>query len=179
VLFSDQSKLGLSGVFERCARSTVVRSAQDVCDVASGSSGVPLADGPVLIITTSSFSFRLVTIFHLDDNDANRHYFVPDGSESSLQEGFAEVANLCCGAVNRAMSELFPHMAMSIPCGLSARCVEHLAQLKPEYTARFGITINDTVKVGVTLCMCCTAPVDIPLTLSNTTQQSSGELEMF
>jgi hypothetical protein len=178
VLFSDQSRRGLARVFERCARSAVVRSPQDVCEITAEPAGAGFGADQLLVITTSSFRFRLLTLFHLPDNESNRAYFVPEGSGVSLQEGFAEVANLCCGALNREISPLFPHLAMSIPCRLDARCLDHLPQLNPQYTARFSININSAVKVGVTLCMCCTAQVDIPATL-NAVQQSSGELEMF
>jgi hypothetical protein len=178
VLLSDQSRQGLAGVFERCARSAVMRSQEDVCEITAAAPEAGFTADPLLVITTSSFTFRLLTIFHVEDNEANRAYFVPADSSISLQEGFAEVANLCCGALNREIAPLFPHLAMSIPCRLSARCIDHLPQLNPEYTARFSININSSVRVGVTLCMCCTAPVDIPATL-NAVQQSSGELEMF
>jgi hypothetical protein len=177
-MFSDQSRQGLSGAFERAARSTVTRSADDVCEITAEPAGTGFGGDSLLVITTSSFSFRLLTLFHLEDTEANRAYFLPAGSAVSLQEGFAEVANLCCGALNREISPLFPHLAMSIPCRLSSRCIDHLPQLDPEYIARFRININSAVRVGVTLCMCCTAQVDIPATL-NAVQHASGELEMF
>jgi hypothetical protein len=40
------------------------------------------------------------------------------------------------------------------------------------------ISINGTVQLSVTLCMCCTAPVEIP-TPSAVAEQATGELEMF
>jgi hypothetical protein len=177
VLFSDQSRRGLVSVFERCARTSLVRSQDDAFEISSAPAA-SAAGGSLLIITTSSFSFRLLTIFHVDDNEANRGYFVPASSGLSLQDSFAEVANLCCGALNREIAPCFPHLAMSIPCQLSALCLEHLPQLNPEYIVGLKITINSVVSIGVTLCMCCTAAVEIPMT-PIAVQQSSGALEMF
>jgi len=177
MLFSDQSRQGLINVFERCARSSLPRSQGDAFEISSTPAAIRAGD-PLLLITTSSFAFRLLTIFHVTDNETNRTYFVPAATGVSLQEGFAEVANLCCGAINREIGTRFPHLAMSIPSRLSAGCLEHLPQLRPDCIVKFTVTINSTVKVGVTLCMCCTAPVEIPLTL-NSVHQSSGELEMF
>ena len=164
-------------VFERCAQASLARSQDDVFEIAAAPTA-SLGGDFLLIITTSSFSFRLLTIFHVEDNETNRAYFVPASSGVSLQEGFAEVANMCCGALNREIGPCFPHLAMSIPSRLSARCVEHLPQLNADYIGRFTININSAVRLGVTLCMCCTAPVEIPLT-QNSVQQSGGELEMF
>jgi hypothetical protein len=179
-VFSEQSRQNLAGVFERAARSTMVRSQEDVCVIAREPAGAAAAatGDPLLVITTSSFNFRLLTIFQVSDTDANRAYFVPTGAGCTLQEGFAEVANLCCGALNREISLVYPHLAMSVPSRLSPECLEYLAQLNPEYTSRFTVSINTTAKLAVTLCMCCTAPVDIPLGVA-TAAQSSGELEMF
>jgi hypothetical protein len=67
---------------------------------------------------------------------------------------------------------------MSIPTQLSPQCMDSLPQLKPEYTSRHTVAINVGVQVSVTLCMCCSAAVDIPATLAQG-QTTSGELEMF
>jgi hypothetical protein len=158
----------------------MVRSQDDVCEIMAEPPDPTAAIGtdPLLVITISSFAFRLMTLFHVVDNDANRAYFVPAGAGCTLQEGFAEVANLCSGALSREMSPIFPHMAMSIPSRLNAQCIDSLAQLKPEHTSRHTIAINNTVQVTVTLCMCCSAPVDIPVTIAQQ-QAASGELEIF
>jgi hypothetical protein len=178
-VFSEQSRQNLAGVFERAARSTMVRSQEDVCEIAREPAGAAASStDPLLVITTSSFNFRLLTIFQVSDTAANRAYFLPAGAGCTIQEGFAEVANLCCGALNREISLVYPHLAMSVPSRLSPECLEYLAQLNPEYTSRFTVSINTTAKLAVTLCMCCTAPVDIPMGAA-TAGQSNGELEMF
>ena len=176
-MLSAQSRQNLANVFERAARSTILRSQEDALQITAEPSMAAASD-PLLVITTSSFAFRLLTIFHVADNDANRAYFLPAGAGGTLQEGLAEVVNLCCGAFNREISTVFPHLAMSVPSRLSAQCLDYLPQLKPEYTSRFTVSINGTVKMDVTLCMCCSAPVDIPVTLA-APGQTSGELEMF
>jgi hypothetical protein len=180
-VLSDQSRQNLANLFERAAHATLLRSPEHSWEITreSGNATGALAAGePLLVITTSSFRFRLLTLFHVADNQANRDYFAPGATGGTVQDGFAEVANLCCGALNREISAIYSHLAMSVPSRLSGACLEYLVQLEPEYTSRFTITINGTARVGVTLCMCCTAPVDIPVTLA-TAEQSSGELELF
>jgi hypothetical protein len=179
-VLSDQSRQGLASAFERAARATIVRSQDDACQIlAEPPDGTAaFSADPLLVITISSFAFRLLTLFQVADNDANRAYFLPPGADCTLQEGFAEVANLCCGALSREISSVFAHLAMSIPSRLSPQCMDSLAQLKPEYTSRHTVAINIGVQVSVTLCMCCSAAVDIPVTLAQG-QTTSGELEMF
>ena len=163
-------------MFERAARSTILRSQEDAWEITTGPATATVRN-PLMVITTSSFAFRLLTIFQVADNDANRAYFLPEGAAGTLQEGFAEVVNLCCGALSREISSVFPHVAMSAPSRLSAQCIEYLPQLKPEYISRFTISINGAVKVDITLCMCCSAAVDIPALAA--VEQTSGELELF
>jgi hypothetical protein len=179
-VLSDQSRQGLDSAFERAARATIVRSQDDACQILGEppDGTAAFSADPLLVITISSFAFRLLTLFQVADNAANRAYFLPAGADCTLQEGFAEVANLCCGALSREISSVFPHLAMSIPTPLSAQCMDSLPQLKPEYTSRHTVAINSGVQVSVTLCMCCSADVDIPATLAQG-QTTSGELEMF
>ena len=179
-MLSDQSRQGLDSAFERAARGTLVRSQDDACQIVTESADgtAALSADPLLVITISTFAFRLLTLFQVADNDANRAYFLAPGADCTLQEGFAEVANLCSGALSREMSSIFPHLAMSIPSRLSPQCLDSLAQLKPDYTSRHTVAINIGVQVSVTLCMCCSAPVDIPVTIAQQ-QAASGELEIF
>jgi hypothetical protein len=180
-VLSDQSRQGLTSAFERAARTTIVRSQDDACQIlaepADGTTA--FSADPLLVITISSFAFRLLALFQVADNDANRAYFLAAGAGCTLQEGFAEVANLCCGALSREISSAFPHLAMSTPCSLGPQCMHSLAQLKPEYTSRHTVAINSGVQVNVTLCMCCSAAVDIPTTLAQEQTAASGELEIF
>ena len=175
-MFSAQSKQNLTAVFERAARATILRSQEDSWEITREPPSATAGD-PLMVITTSSFAFRLLTIFQLADNDANRAYFMPAGAGDSLQEGLAEVVNLCCGALNREIAGIFPHLAMSVPSRLSAACIEYLPQLKPEFTSRLTVSINSAVKVDITLCMCCSAATDIPPLAA--VEQASGELEFL
>ena len=158
----------------------MVRAPEDVCDITPeppAAAGSATGDR-LMVITLSSFTFRLLTIFQVHDNEANRAYFLQAAVGRTLEEEFAEVANLCCGALNRQMAAFFPHLAMSIPYMLNEACLDHLPHLKPAYTRRFTISINDSVKVSVTLCMCCSAPVAIPVS-APVVEQTTGELELF
>ena len=89
-----------------------------------------------------------------------------------------ELANLCCGALSREMSGHFPHLAMSIPYTLNGRCMGLLGELKPQYQSSYEITINESVRLQATLCMCCYAPIDIPAG-SLAVEENSGELQLF
>jgi hypothetical protein len=176
---NEQSKQNIELAFHRALRASVTRAPGDVCAIAPAA-GPELrehADGKLLVVTISSFVFRLLTLFQVAANPATREYYVSTAGQS-LDEAFREVANLCCGALNRELSQHIPHLAMSIPYTLSSQCIAFLGELRPQYLSSSAITINDTVQLQATLCMCCSAAVEFaasPVVL----EQSSGELELF
>ena len=194
-MLSDQTKQNIEQVFHKSLRATLIRAPEDICVITAAVA--PKVAGPkevshrevglrvvaqpsdsLLVITISSFVFRLLTLFRVATNPATGAYYTGGTSGQSLEEAFCEVANLCCGAFNRELSQHFPHLAMSIPYTLSGPCLEYLEELKPQYLSSSTITINDTVQLQATLCMCCSVPVDFVASTA-ATEPSSGELEMF
>jgi hypothetical protein len=176
---SEQAKSGIEQFLHRALRATLTRAPGDVCTLTpAAGSGLPALPGEtLLVVTISSFVFRLLTLFQLAANPATRAYYA-GGAGQSLDEAFREVANMCCGALSRELSGHFPHLAMSVPYALSAQCSAFLRELQPQYLASTAITINDTVQLQATLCMCCSAPVDFAASEA-VIEHNGGELEMF
>ncbi len=129
------------------------------------------------MITTSSFAFRLLIMFHVSATPETRAYYGA-GSDAGMQTAFAEIANLCCGALNRELVRDFPHLGMSIPYFLSGQCMGCLDELKPDHVSHYGITVNGSVQLTATLCICCSAPVEIAARL-HAVAETTGELELF
>jgi hypothetical protein len=179
-VISDRSKQNLELAFHRAARESLVRNPSDACDISPAQSDLPAEQlsGEVLLITISSFAFRLLTIFYVANTPAARAYYFKDSGDQRICEVFAEVANLCCGAFNRELAHSFSHLAMSIPYTLSGQCMVFLDELKPQYLSSYGITINDSVQVRATLCMHCSAPVDVVVSAARL-EDNSGALELF
>jgi hypothetical protein len=179
---SIQTKQNIEHAFHRAARAGLLRAPGDVCNIEPlerGKLGEQPA-GNLLVITISSFVFRLLTIFRIAENPVNRAYYVRGSADRTLDEAFSEVANMCCGALNRELSGSFAHLAMSIPYALSGQCIAFLGELKPQYSPSYAITINDSVRLQVTLCMCCSAPVDVAAsTAAVAVAENGGELELF
>ena len=78
----------------------------------------------------------------------------------------------------RELSAHFPHVAMSIPYVLGSQCIGFIEQMHAQYLAGFMVTINNLVQLQVTLCMCCSGPVDISKA-GPAAEENAGELEMF
>jgi hypothetical protein len=179
IVLSEQTKQSIEQAFHRSLRASLTRAPEDVCAIApvSGSGEVGQPGEILLVVTLSSFVFRLLTLFQVGADAATRAYYV-SVAQQSLDEAFREFANMCCGALNRELSQQIPHLAMSIPYFLSSQCLEFLGELRPSFLSRSAVTINDSVRLQVTLCMCCSAAVDF-VASAPVAAATSGELEMF
>jgi hypothetical protein len=178
-VISAHAKDSIERIFFQAARSRLPADSSHACEIrpASPHEGGAAAGTDVVVLTISSIFFRLLLILHFDHDDATRAYYLGTG-QGSLNESLLEVGNLCCGAMNQRLVEYFPDLGMSTPYALSSHCVRYLDQLKPDYVASYRATINDTVRIGATLCVCADAPVDFVAELSETVE-SVGELELF
>ena len=178
-MISEQSKSSISAALHRAAKTTLVRADTDVFEINSVSDRDEAIKGSsLLLITISSFVFRLLTIFEVSSAPSTQAYYAGTAAQPDISEQFAEFANMFCGALNRELSVHFPHMAMSIPYKLNGRCKTYLDGLRPQFRSTNDIIINDSVQVRVTLCMRCMSPVDIPASMTEV-DHSGGELELF
>jgi len=183
-VISDQARHVIDRIFGDAVRANLPMSPSDRVEL--GTSRPPAnRDAPVpevMVITSSSFLFRLLTVFDVDGNPQSAGYFSRGRNDVPLVESFAEVANLCCGAINRELSRYFPHLGMSTPYVLSGRCLDFLGDLKPQHVARYEVAINDSVRVGATLCLCGSATLDFTpsaVSAADSADADTGELELF
>ena len=179
-MLSAQTTKNISDAFHRSVQATLVRNAGDACLIvpATAADTGARAAAKLLMITISSFSFRLVTVFRVPQEQQTNDYYTA-GAKNTLDEVFAEVANMCCGAFGRELSSQFKHLAMSVPYGLDAHCVDFLGNLQPSFQASYDITINAAERIWAAIFMCCKQPVEFAPAAAVETSHAGGELELF
>jgi hypothetical protein len=178
-MLSEKATKNIADAFRRAAGATLVRDAADVCSIeAAGAAAVPGLGDELLMITISSFAFRLVTVFEVSAKQPTSDYYTA-GRQTTLNEAFAEVANMCCGALGRELSAQFKHLAMSIPYALESQCTAFLQELAPRFQASYDITINTAARLRATLCVCCNRPIEFAAVSEASTEAAGGELELF
>ncbi|VVE69118.1 hypothetical protein PCA31118_03084 [Pandoraea captiosa] len=198
-MISAHARDSFERILHKAARTRLARAADAPCDIAPlgvrygtpgtqgtpddavlPESGVDLAarHAHVVVLTISGIDFRMLLVLHFDEDDATKAYFVGDDPDKSFREAFLEISNLCCGAINQELLGYFPDLGMSTPYVLSARCVPHLMQLRPNHLASWDITLDGSVRLAATLCVCAHAPLDFHAEVSDA-HDSGGELELF
>jgi hypothetical protein len=157
----------------------------------------PAASGAheVVMLTVSSYRFRVLLFIHFQRNDATRMHLAAlandlsgglDGSgvagamrDERFADAMMERGNLCCGALNRELSRFFPHLGMSTPCILHGSALEHLGALRPSTTRHYRAELAPGVVMHLTLAICAFADIDFAFGEEMMESNASGELEMF
>ncbi|WP_175815058.1 hypothetical protein [Burkholderia diffusa] len=190
-MISAQARAGFERIFFDAARTRLASggacdirpSAADPHDPARATSrSKPKVPEYVVVLTISALHFRLLLALRFRDDDPTRRHFAAAASGASTQrpltEAFMEVANLCCGAINQALTAPFPDLGMSTPYLLSGASVDYLPALNPDHVAAYDVTLDGDVRIGATLCVCANAPVDFDMPEAASVD-TGGELELF
>ncbi len=179
-MISQRAKQGIDYIFAKSVKANLALASGDVCDIQmlSGNKSGEFSEKNIVVLTITSFLFRVLTIFHVDEDAATRNYFLKEGSDKTFLEVFSEIGNLCVGSMNRDLLRHFPHLGMSTPYTLDSRCIQFINELNPAHLSRHAITINDAVRLQATLCMCVYAPIDFVVDRS-AVEEETGGLELF
>lgn len=181
-MISEQAKQGIDYIFAKSAKASLVLDQGDDCSINAlpGGKCEAFREKDIVVLTISSFLFRVLTIFHIGEDQETRNYFLKKTANKSkpFSEVFSEVGNLCSGKMNHELLRYFPHLGMSTPYTLSSRCLPFLSELNPGYLSRHDIKINGSAHLQATICMCGYAPVDFTVDKSEVVDET-GALELF
>lgn len=177
-MISEQFKQGIDQIFCKAVKKSIIRDVSDTCDIQPWTARSDLEKADIFVLTISSLLFRVLTIFHIDDDPQTRDYFLKSSSNTSFDEIFYEISNMNSGVMNQELLRYFSHLGMSTPYKLNGGCLSYLSELNSGYISRHAITINGSIRLHATLCMSGYAPVDF--TFEETKDaDTSGELEFF
>jgi hypothetical protein len=179
-MISEHAKQGLNFVFTRAAKANLILDGSDSIEIEQlrGTTVVETPEDQILVLTVASYVFRLLVIFHINNDPLTTRYFTRNNVSSSLNEVIGEIGNLCCGAINRDLGNHFLHMGMSTPYLLESKCIPFLSELKPTYISQHRISINQSVQLHATLCLCAYAPMDFKID-TTVAAEDTGALELF
>jgi hypothetical protein len=179
-VISEQAKHAVNYIFTKAAKANLSVTPSDTVEVVQlpdrGIADIPGKN--IVVLTISSYLFRLLTIFHINDDRATESYFAKSQPERDFHEVFGEFGNLCVGAMNRDMGKHFLHLGMSTPYVLESPSLPFLSELKPAYLARHQIGINNDVSLHATLCLSAYAPIDFRVD-TDVVEEETGMIEMF
>ena len=162
---SDSAKRGLEQLFIRSVSSHLAVSSDDqvVVEPLAAHREAPVVEDEFYVLTIANFFFRVLVIFHFQENESTQSYFSRQEGKLGFADVFPEVCNMCCGALSRELGVYFPHLGMSTPERLGQACLPFLDLLRPAHTARFSLTINQHIALHATLAVVTYRPLDFRL----------------
>ncbi|MCA1323861.1 hypothetical protein [Herbaspirillum sp. alder98] len=139
----------------------------------------------MVVLTVSSYLFRVMVMFHFTPDAATRAHFArlnkvapAELGEQAFMDAIAECGNLCCGVLNRDLGNFFPHLGMSTPNVIDSRCAAYLQALNATHVRHFAVDIPDTRRFHVSLCISAYADMDFTVSAQEI-EVDTGELELF
>ncbi|MGZ5026207.1 MAG: hypothetical protein ACXWE9_03235 [Methylobacter sp.] len=183
-MISKQAQNGFEFIFKKSVLANITTSADDFCEIEAVSDREEINEDEFAVLTISSTFFRFLVLFHFKSNDATKNYFVRSSNaeqedSSAFRDAFQEFCNICCGAMNRELHKNYHFLGMSTPYVLLRQCSPFIAALDPGYVQRYRITVNNSLTLHATLCVCDYDDVDFEADTRVEEEDTSGELELF
>jgi hypothetical protein len=184
-MISQPARDGFDHLLTRALRASLTVSDEQPCDINVISDLDAIEASTMVVLTVSSYLFRLIVMLHFSPDQATRDHvahvnkIVPDEmTEQSFHDAIAECGNICCGILNRDLGPIFPHIGMSTPNIIDTRCAAYLDMLNCGHIQHFEVNIEQAPMFHVSLCVCDYADLDFAIDV-NEAGADTGELELF
>lgn len=183
-MISEQAQMGFDYIFRKAVMANITASPDDSCAIELINDAEEICENEFSILTISSTSFRLMTLFYFNSDDATKKHFTRgsdniDEDNAAFKDAFMEYCNICCGVINRSLTKDYPYLGMSTPYILLRPCIHFISALKPGYVTHYRITINNALVLHATLCVFDHGIVDFTVDTNEVEEESTGELELF
>jgi hypothetical protein len=144
----------------------------------------PLSENKVVLLTVSSYLFRLIVMIYFTEDTSTREHFARvyrttpcKMNGQAFLDAICECANMVVGTLNRDLATVFHSVGMSTPNIIDRNCATYLGTLNFGYAKTFHAMVNGEKSFHVTLGV--TEFDDLDFTVAATGEENTGELEMF
>jgi hypothetical protein len=179
---SERARKGLDCFVMRAAQATLAAEPSD-CLIAPIESDTQGTD--VVMLTISSYTFRMLLFLHFEGTHATRMHFAKlcrkakdEMTDAQFHDVMMERGNLLCGAINRDLAVYFPYIGMSTASVLGQQATAHLGAVQAKYARQYRAEVSPTVVLHITLALCIYDDLDFPFETHAETKVVS-ELEIF
>lgn len=141
-----------------------------------------------IMLTVSSYTFKIFALLHFTDNEETRQY-VAEALKTSAEnlernkfyDYLSELGNTFCGAFKRELGKYFPHTGMSTPNILESGCLSHMQDIDFEYETHYEIKIKGLTSFYGSMYVAAYSELDfhVPINSRLDDKVDTGALEMF
>lgn len=177
-MITERARAGFDQLVQAGLRSGLRTAAGAPCMIEQAASLDKIKARKVVVLTVSSYLFRLVAAIYFRSDAATRAYFA-GASEQEFLDRVAECGNICCGSLNRELSKYFPHVGMSTPNIIDRDCMRHAGLLGGGLLRHYKLDVAHDVALHASLCVSDYGLVDFQADAVAEEDLSTGELQLF
>jgi hypothetical protein len=185
-MISQNAKSSFDQLFTRALKGAWGGADNEPCEVTQVNDKSEITESQMVMLTSSSYVFRVFMMIYFQPNALTKEHLAKRNRTAELTDhafidAICEGGNMCCGAFNRDLSWQFPHVGLSTPNILDARCATNLEPLNTGHIQHFRIEINHVPFFHASLCVCDYVDLDFSVACDAlpSTATSDGELELF
>lgn len=184
---TQDAKSGFSSLLSDCLKESFYKADTEI-KMKSLASLDEINEHEFIMLTVSSYTFRIFTLLHFTKNETTLDYVASalSVSRENLEEAryydyLGEVGNTFCGAFKRELGKYYPHLGMSTPNRLVQGSLSYMDDMDFEYHDHYETTINDKTKFYASMYISAYSDLDfrIPLNSRFDEDVDTGALEMF
>ena len=145
-----------------------------------------IRENRIVILTVSSYLFRLMAVLYFKPDAATRAWFgrgaeegAPALGDDEFLDRVAERGNVVVGALNRELGAFFPHVGMSTPHIIDRDCMRYAELLACSLTRHYEIVLEGGPTLFATMCVADYGLVDFHVDATAEAAVDTGELELF
>ena len=161
-----------------------IGAAEDEVVVTTLPADFKFGEDQIVILTVSSYLFRLIVMIYFTDDAPTREHFAriyritaSEMNRKAFLDAICECANMVVGTLNRDLAMVFSSVGMSTPNIIDKNCAAYLGTLHFGYTKTFAALVNGEKSFHVTLGV--TEFDDIDFSVEASCGENTGELEIF
>lgn len=184
-MISNRARSNFDQMLMLGIKASMGGASPEACEVEVISDLNSIRETNVVMLTVSSFVFRMSVLVHFSSDDETRNHFATinnvaaaEMSDQAFLDAIRECGNICCGTLNRELARVYPHVAMSTPNIIERECVDHLESLNGGHLQHFRASPSGDKQFYVTLCVRDYADIDFEWAMLEETT-AAGEMEFF
>jgi hypothetical protein len=198
-MITERAKTGFDQLLQAALKSGLTRG-NGTCTIAPVDTLDKIKQKKIVVLTVSSYLFRLLAILYFRDDAATRAFFAGTSAEAAVDaaEGgdaavaatlseqefldrIGECGNMLCGSLNRDLGRHFPHVGKSTPNIIDRDCMRYVDLLGCGLKRHYRISLPDDLVMHASLCVSDYGTVDFHVAPAAEAAEdvSTGELEFF
>jgi CheY-specific phosphatase CheX len=182
-MISEQAKSAFDFFVDKALRTNLLGSMADAGQIERLAMASQIKSRRMVILTISGYAFRAMLFMHYTPDAPTRAHIAelkqqPELDEAGFTDAIMEFGNLACGAINRELGEIYPHLGMSTPSVLEHGSLEYVNALGAGHVSHWRIGTPSGAQLYASLAVCEDEDIDFRVDQSQV-EDTSGELEMF